>query len=271
MVPYCLLIVDSKKTVENNLKIKTRKSSKPPWLKLDSQKGTVPRDWIWDCVSTENLMSYIMPTTISCVLPIKNGEWDENAMSNQFWKNVSDLYKYNCGKSTSTPKTLEKQANFNNKLFSQLGRTGEYVVYNTAGDNLYAARLRDNCHIVTTKLFYVPCKSRDEAFFLMAILNSCLMLPAFKTTRKSDRDFASHLWREVPVPRYNPSNVLHKKLSLLGKRAEDVSTKIYKGLDHKSKIQTHRLQIKRGLNQDGVSVEIDDVCAQLFPRHVHKS
>ena len=109
-------------------------------------------------------------------MPLRNDDWDESADTNRLWKNHTDLYKDNCGKGDSTPKTLKKQANFNNKLLSQLGRRGDYIVYNTAGDNLYAARLSDNRHVVTTQLFYVPCASRNESFFLMAVLNANSLL-----------------------------------------------------------------------------------------------
>ena len=268
LVPYCLLVVDSKKAVGNgDVKVVTRPSSKRPWSQLGSQNGTVPASWIRKCVSTENLMSYLLPTTFDCILPLKNGDWDESAPANQFWKNQTDIYKYNCGKGNSTPKTLKKQVNFNNKLLSQLGRRGDYIVYNTAGDNLYAARLRDNHHVVTTQLFYVPCASRSEAYFLMAVLNANSLLPAFKAARRSDRHFTAHIWRTVPIPRYDPSNDLHKSLASLGKRAEGVSAKAYSELES-VKIQTCRIRIKDALDVDGVSALIDNTCSQLLSHHV---
>lgn len=270
LVPYCLLTVDKKNIMGNNVKVTTRQSSKLPWSKLGSQKGVVPRDWIWKCVSTENLLSYILPTTIDCILPIKNGDWDIHAESNQFWKNMTDLYKHNCGKGESTPKTLQKQANFNNKLLSQLQRNGKYVVYNTAGDNLYAARLPNNNYMVTTQLFYVRCNSDDEATFLTGILNSNAMLPAFKASRKSDRHFTAHIWREVPIPRYNRSIVLHKNLATLGKRAESTALDTYCKLGADLTIQKYRLLVKDALIQSGVSDQIDSTCARLFPDHAVK-
>lgn len=267
LVPYCLLVIDSKKAVEHgDVKVTTRRSSKTPWSTLGSHKGTVPASWIRECVSTENLVSFFLPTTFDCILPLKNGGWDESAETNQFWKNQSDLYRHNCGKGDSTPKTLKKQANFNNKLISQHGRQGDCVVYNSSGDNLYAARLRNNNHIVTTQLFYVPCTSTPEAFFLVAVLNANSLLPAFKAARRGDRDFLAHIWRAVPIPRYDPSSELHKDLASLGKRAERVSAKAYSELDA-AKIQTHRIKIKEALDSDGVSIMIDDACSQLLPHH----
>ena len=267
IAPYCLLVVDSKIISGNNVKVTTRESSKLPWSKLGSQKGTVPRNWIRACVSTENLISYILPTTVECVLPIKDGDWDIRAEANQFWKNMTDLYRHNCGKGKSTPKTLQNRVNYNKGLISQLQRVGKYVVYNTAGDNLYAARLPNNNYIVTTKLFYVRCSSDDEAAFLTGILNSNAMLPAFKASRKSDRDFTAHIWREVPIMRYDRSNTLHKNLAALGKRAENTAMSTYRKLGADLTIQKYRLRIKDALIQSGVSDQIDSICAHLFPDH----
>lgn len=267
IAPYCLLVVNSKKVSGGNVKITTRESSKPPWSKLGSQKGVVPSEWITRCVSTENLISYILPTTVECVLPIKNADWDIRAEKNLFWKNMTDLYKHNCGRGESTPKTLQNRVDYNKGLISQLDRIGKYVVYNTAGDNLYAARLPDNKYIVTTQLFYVKCKSDDEASFLTAILNSNAMLPAFKASRKSDRHFTAHIWREVPIPRYDRSNIAHKNLAGLGKRAESIALDAYRGLDVGLTVQKYRLLVKDALLQSGVSDQIDSVCRHLFPDH----
>lgn len=268
LVPYCLLVVGSKRATGGGdaVKVATRPSSKMPWSRLGSQKGTVPAAWIRECVSTENLVSYLLPTTLECILPLKDNGWDESAEENRLWRNHADLYAHNCGKGGSTPKTLKKQANFNNKLISQLGRSGSHVVYNTAGDNLYAARLRDNRHIVATQLFHVPCASNSEAFFLTAMLNAGSLLPAFKAARKSDRHFSAHIWRSVPMPRYDPSNRVHRSLALLGKRAEKVSAEAYAKLGG-AKIQASRIKVKRALDRDGVSALVDGACSKLLPDH----
>lgn len=270
IAPYCLLVIDSKRVSGENVKVSTRESSKTPWSKLGSQKGVVPSRWITKCVSTENLISYILPTTVECVLPIKDNNWDTQAEANQFWKNVTDLYKHNCGRGKSTPKTLQSRVDYNRGLRSQLNRVGKYVVYNTAGDNLYAAKLPNNRYIVTTQLFYVKCDSNDEASFLASILNSSAMLPAFKASRKSDRHFTAHIWREVPIPRYNRLSTAHKNLAMLGRRAESIAIDAYRGLDVGLTVQKYRLRVKDALLQSGVSEQIDSVCRLLFPDHAVK-
>ena len=263
--PYCLTHVAELQDTGRGVWITTRRSGKAPWRKLGPLRGTVPERWVRDCVSTENLLSYALPTTIKCILPLGPRGWDPDRRKNDLWQNASDLYEENCGGSKSTPKRLESQLDFNGKLSSQFGRTGDSVVYNTAGDNLYAARLRDNQHVVLTQLFVVPCRSRDEALFLESVLNAEILLPAFKGARQSDRHFVGHIWTKVPIPRFDPANPLHRRLASLGGRAEHVAMRAY---DPDSTLARNRVAVKKAVADDGTSGRIDGICAKLMPRHV---
>ena len=40
------------------------------------------------------------------------------------------------------------------------------------------------------------------------VLNAEILLPAFKGARQSDRDFVTHVWTKVPMPRFEPANPL---------------------------------------------------------------
>ena len=153
--PHCLVWIESEAPAGTStrdgrmVRIATRASTKPPWSSLGEQRGTIPASWIADCISTADLIPYWLPTTTRCILPLSGSNWDPNRSKNRFWKNVSDMYEAKCGKGKSTPKTLEKQLDYNGKLFKQFGHTGERVVYNVAGDRLYAARIRNSKHIAS--------------------------------------------------------------------------------------------------------------------------
>jgi len=139
------------------------------------------------------------------------------------------------------------------------------LVYNASGDNLYAARLRDNRHIALSQLFVVPCGSRDEALFLESVPNAEVLLPAFRGARQSDRHFVTHVWTKVPIPRFAPSNPLHRELASLGGRAEHIATRAY---DPDRTLAKNRIEVKRAIADDGASGRIDGICAKLMPRHV---
>ena len=265
IVPYCLVHVGEQRRAGRGVRVTTKRSDKAPWSKLGTLGGIVPERWVRDCVSTDDLMPYILPTTTSCILPLDAGRWDPDRGKNGLWRDAWDSYAGNHGSGKYTPRTLEDQLDFSGKLFAQFGRTGHSVVYNTAGDNLYAARLRDNGHIALSQLFVVPCRSEDEALFLASILNAEAMLPAFRGARQSDRHFVTHIWRAVPIPRYDRSDSMHRRLASLAGRAERVASQAH---DPGATLQKNRIAIKKALADDGVSGVIDGICGRLMPRHV---
>ena len=270
IVPHCLTWIESESPARtdgngrNMVRITTRASAKTPWSSLGGQRGTIPASWIADCISTADLIPYWLPTTTRCLLPLSGNNWDPNRGKNAFWKNASDLYEANCGIGQSTPKTLERRLDHNGALFKQFDRTGEQVVYNVSGDRLYAARVRNPKHIASWKVFSVPCRTRDESMFLISALNAECMLPAFKGAQQSDRDFSSHIWKKIPIPRYDKHDPLHVRLAHLGKKAEDIARRSY---DPDLGIQSMRNQTRQILREDGTGQKIDDICRKIFPEH----
>ena len=129
-----------------------------------------------------------------------------------------------------TIKDLYSNLNHLNKLTSQL----EYLQAAIAGDGTTrvaytqsgqptAAVIRDHHAIVDRKLYQTICGSEDEAYYILAILNSKeLTTAAEKFMTKGlfgARDFEKHGWK-LPIPRYEADDPLHDRLSELGKAAE---------------------------------------------------
>ena len=205
----------------------------------------------------------MIPTTTPCILPISGNAWDIARMTNPYWQEATDLYTAHHGRGSNTPHTLEGNLNFSNKLLKQIERKGEHVLYNKSGDVLHAARVNYK-HMINDGLYSVPCRSLSEARFLTAILNADIMLPVFRAARESDRDFAAHIWRKVPIPRYDGSQ-LHYDLANLSKQAENIAKRTYTPTYGKHKM---RSEIRKALQKDGVAGQIDDICKQLFPKHI---
>lgn len=264
VVPHCLTWVKNLKIKNNDMAhISTKPSMHDPWKSIGTLEGNIPLKWIIDCISFNDLFPYVIPTSTKCIMPfLDSGIWDPKRVNNRFWQNLSDQYEAHCSQGNATSKTLEGQLNYQGKLFSQFGRTGEYVAYNSSGDILHAARMTNIKYIVHTDLFYVSCRSKNEALFLIGILNSDAMLPAFKGARQSDRHFVTHIWKKIPIPRYDNTNQWHKKLITLTQKAEKISKNTYE--PNTPKI---RERIREVLRDDGVSSEIDDVCKKLMPKY----
>ena len=263
LFPHCLVKIDTMWETELGYSITTTPSSHTPWSELGSMEGEIPRGWLHRVLYFKDLMPFCIPTTTPCVLPIVGGDWDPDRLRNVFYRLAFDNYKMHCGLGSGTPQNLEERYNYQNTLFAQFGRTGPQVLYNTAGDNLYAARMRD-IRIIDTGLFTVPCNSQREALYLTAILNAPALLDVFIVARQSDRHFVGHIWRKIPIPRYDASNNAHNELVRLARQAERAAEAAW---DPDTTEKRNRNNIKRELAACGVSGDINDVVREMFPNH----
>ena len=185
--------------------------------------------------------------------------FDKDMMNCQYWRDADGMYQKHMGKGSSTPKTLLNRINNQHTLENQLNRKNKYLVsYNKAGTWLYASIIKIN-DIIGHSVYAVSLKTKNEALFLTALLNADSLQNAYQNSVKSDRDFETHFWKTVPLPRYDKSNKLHVKLAKLATRAENVA---------KSCPKQNRKSIREFLREDGVSGEIDEIVKELLPEYV---
>ena len=226
LFPYCLTRVRSMDISGNMFNITTVVSRQKKWKDVGSRSGEVPTLWVRRVIMPENLLPYCVSSKRShFVIPInKHGTAFENdPLSNRFWRDADDIFRNKRGKGSNTPKTLLDNIDFKGKLSKQLGRKNKhFVLCNNSGEWLCAARLEGN-DIVYDSLYVAETKSADEALFLTAMLNSDALQPAYQSTKKTDRHFTTHFWHEIPLPRYNSKNEMHKKLATLAAEAEEVA------------------------------------------------
>ncbi len=62
------------------------------------------------------------------------------------------------------------------------------------------------------KLYFVPCASAEEAYYLCGFLNSPAVR-AFVTGYVVDTQIATHITEYIDIPSYDPTNSLHLALS----------------------------------------------------------
>ena len=77
--------------------------------------------------------------------------------------------------------------------------------------------------VLDEKLYQVTCRTLDEAYYLLAIVNSNALAQAAKpfcgtNWAREIRDLHKHLWK-LPIPAYDPNNTDHLNLSRLARRA----------------------------------------------------
>ena len=101
------------------------------------------------------------------------------------------------------------------------------VAYATSGEPT-AAIIGSTSAIVESTAYQTICRSKGEAYYILAIINSNELAKQAKpfcptNWAKEIRHFHKHSWK-LPIPRYDISDPLHVRLSELGKSAEHECT-----------------------------------------------
>ena len=259
--PYCFVKISKINITKNSVEISTVSSRHAPWKFLGSKTGIVPKRWIKNVITSDGLLPYIATASNQFVIPVddKLTGFDENRMQCSYWRDAEGMYQKHMGKGTSTPKTLLDRINHQHTLEKQLNRKHKHlVVYNVSGTWLCAAIIKSN-DIINNAMYVVFTQSKKESLFLTALLNADALQEAYQNSRKSDRDFSTYFWKEIPLPRYDHSNKLHVKLAKLATRAEKVA---------KSCPKQDRKSIREFLRNNGVAGEIDEIIKKLLPEYV---
>ncbi|MDE2787656.1 MAG: N-6 DNA methylase [Chloroflexota bacterium] len=97
------------------------------------------------------------------------------------------------------------------------------VAYTTSGEPTAAIVASTNA-IVESTSYQTICRSKNEAYYLLAIINSNELAKQAKpfcptNWAKEIRHFHKHGWK-LPIPRYDAGDALHVRLSELGATAE---------------------------------------------------
>ena len=145
---------------------------------------------------------------------------------------MSSLWDANKGKNDE--KSLYQRLNYHNILTSQLqwlrdhGDRPVRIAYTTSGVPT-AALISEDKAVIDTTLYQVTCRNLDEAYYLLAIINSDTLRTAVDQFMPKGlfgaRHLHKHLWK-LPIPAYDPNEQTHADLSSLGKRAATEAEKI---------------------------------------------
>ena len=102
----------------------------------------------------------------------------------------------------------------------------ERILYATSGMHICAARISNRQAIIDSKLYWATTESREESYYLCAILNAeitTLETRPLMSYGKDERDIHKHVW-QLNIPKFNPQHQLHLKISQIGQALEkDIS------------------------------------------------
>ena len=213
---------------ENNLFDIYLGESLAPYVVLSPQTAVLPVDKATMTLPLDHSFCLENPQTgwvnhNACELEV--AELEER-MQNR-WLQMSALWDAN--KKADDSKSLYQRLDYNRLLTSQLqylrapGVWPVRIAYTTSGRPT-AALITDAKGILDTKLHQVKCLDLEEAYYLLAIINSVTLEKAVAPFRakgqQGERDLHKHPWK-LPIPGYDRERGGHFYLAALGKRAAE--------------------------------------------------
>ncbi len=250
IVPRCLFFVNE---VENSATVQAgqtvtvnpRRGSqdKAPWKNLDLTaitSQTIESSHLFDVHLGETLVPYATLEPLTALLPLKRGDaaipadsggvggirlGDIDRRMRGRWQAIIRLWDENkqSVNKLDLPDRLDYHGEYSSQLEWQKDKAGRpiRVLYSKSGEPT-AGILEDDAPIIDHLLFWVTCKSPNEAKYLVAIINSQVLYKAVKPFMSKGqfgpRDLHKHLWK-LPIPEFNPSVALHKSISKAGEAA----------------------------------------------------
>ena len=164
------------------------------------------------------------------------------------WQTISRLWEEN--KAAANKLDLLGRLDYYGALSSQLGwqkNPGDRpirVVYSSNGIPT-SALLRNDRALVDDALMWITCKTVDEAYYLLAIVNSNILYKSVQYYMSQGifgaRNLKKLLW-QLPIPEFDAADPLHAEISEAGREAASGAA--------------HRLAELRAQRGDNVSVTI---------------
>ena len=252
LYPRCLLfvieaenpaIIQSGQTVT----VEPRRGSqdKEPWRSLDLTNiadQTIETQHVFDVYLGETLVPYATLDPLKAILPFKHGDdrlpLDPKGVGGvnlgalrprmrERWQTISALWE--TYKQPVNKLDLVSQLDYWGHLTAQMewqqnaGDRPVRVVYTKSGQPT-AAVLDEDTALIDHKLFWIACKDAQEAYFLLAIINSAALYEAVSPLMPKGlfgaRDLQKHLWK-LPIPVFNPKSRVHAAVAKAGKAAAD--------------------------------------------------
>jgi SAM-dependent methyltransferase len=262
--------------------VKSRRTSleKSPWKDLQGIESQVEARFLRPVYLGESILPYRIFQTFEGVVPhhFPHGtisaaksialEMDENTLDGfSFigkWMGLAEAV-WEANKAAATKISLAEQFDFFGKLSAQFPIPSIRVIYATSGTLPAASIVRDPRAIIDSSLYWMEAKIDSEANFLVAIINSeTARIRAEQYQARGQfgaRHFHKVIWN-LPIPRFDSKNKLHRELAAAGARAESTAAAVI--LKEGEKFQRARKRIRDALILDGVAGEIEKLVEKLL-------
>ena len=299
IVPRCLFFVEEAENTAviqagGTVTVNPRRGSqdKAPWKALplsEISEQTIENAHVYSVQLGETIVPYAALNPLKAALPIKHGEYAlptdgngpggirlgglERRMRGR-WQTVSHIWETN--KRSTNKLTLLARLDYQRNLSSQLswqchkGDRPVRIVYTQNGEP--TAALIDDDAVVDTKLYWVTCTHIQEAYYLLAIINSDTLSTAVNryTTPNwagKTRDLHKHLWR-LPIPEWDGGVPLHREIAEAGASAAQGASERLAELraqrGERLTVTIARRELRRWLRTSTEGQAVEDVVRHLF-------
>ena len=298
IMPRCLFFVNETENraiiqASGTITVNPRRGSqdKAPWKTLDLDaisEQTIESSHIYDVHLGETVVPYATLPPLKAALPVRRGEdaipTDTDSVGGirlggldrrmrQRWQTVSGLWEEN--KARANRLNLLGQLDYIHKLSSQLewqsdtGKRPVRIVYSGSGTPT-AALIRDDNEIVDYTLFWTVCKDEEEAYYLLAIINSDTLYesakPFMARGQFGARHLQKHLWK-LPIPEYDANNSLHTSISDAGRKAsEGAATRLSELYEERDRVTVTiaRRELRSWLRGSSQGRDVEDLVGGLI-------
>ena len=209
---------------------------KAPWTEYPHTAKTVEAAALLPCITPDSLQPFRMAGGQLYLLgpfeknPTNGLLREENAVSifhnarewrfvgrrfARAWAELDNFYRKE--RKRSLAELLDYSGNLSAQSVPDDRAPRTKIAYNKSGQHVCAARTGYLCNDM---LYWAELANEKEALYLIAVLNSLPLQEAFRQARQNDRDFHKHIWKKIPIPVFDRSNVRHKELASLAAKIE---------------------------------------------------
>lgn len=256
--------------------VRSRQSrqEKEPWRRLEPLQGNIERRFLRPLYLGESLAPFRLLEPVEAIIPHDRTQPNSSNLLTAAraralgypglsrWLMEADGL-WNAHRRRDDMSLLER-LDYHRELSAQLARAPIRVLYAASGTNPAAAILSNGDAVIEHALYWSPVESIEEARYLTVVLNSDTLRRGIADRQARGQWGARHFDKLLvsSVPRFEERNRIHRGLSRLGERAEQVAAAVQ--LPDALYFVTARRRIRDALATDGVAGEIERLVASAL-------
>ena len=252
--------------------VTSRRSSleKEPWKSLGSIKGRVENEFLVDMLLGESILPYRLLKRFEIVLPIDKSGHILSAISA-----ATRGFEHLAGRLRQIEMQWAAQGkekflftehiDYMKQLSAQFPLPKLRVIYSKAGSLPAAMVFKGSDAVIENTLYWSAPDSEDEAYYLVAILNSEAARSQAERFQARGQFGARHFDKvmfNLPIPVFDADVALHRELAAVGREAERVAAQV--DLVEGEKFQRARKRVRDALAEDGAGGEVEKLVDKLL-------